>query len=123
MISKCFSKFKDSKDRLKLLQVSSKRIQQELNVIKMIRKIRLSMEIAKLQLEKNDILTLQKGKHSVIDINTSEPSDIESVQTDPSSEEKGVIGNMRKMANGAKRGLKKQLSKTLSSVGITNFYP
>ena len=76
------------------MDISGKRIKQELNVIKMIRKIRLSMEIAKLQLEKQDILTLQKGKHSVIDINTSEPSDIESVQTDPSSEDKGAFGKM-----------------------------
>lgn len=30
---------------------------------------------------------MQKGKHSVIDIDTSEPSDIQSVQTDTSSEE------------------------------------
>lgn len=37
------------------------------------------MEIAKLQLEKKDIQTLQKGKHSVIDIDTSESSDIHSV--------------------------------------------
>ena len=34
------------------------------------------MEIAKIQLEKKDILALQKGKHSVIDIDTCEPSDI-----------------------------------------------
>ena len=55
------------------------------------------MEIAKLQLEKKDIQTLQKGKHSVIDINTSESSDIHSVQTDPSSDEGGglfsIVGN------------------------------
>ena len=49
------------------------------------------MEIAKIQLSKNDIHTLQKGKHSVIDLDTSEPSDILTVKTDSSTEENVVV--------------------------------
>ena len=54
--------------------------------------MRLTMELAKIQLAKKDILSLQKGKHSVIDIDTSEPSDIQSVETDPSSEDETPQG-------------------------------
>ena len=45
------------------------------------------MEIAKLQLDKKDMLKLQKGKHSVIDPDTSEPDDIHSVETETDSSE------------------------------------
>ena len=41
-------------------------------------------------------MSLQKGKHSVIDLETSEPSDIKSVETDTTTEEDGFmdqIGN------------------------------
>ena len=44
------------------------------------------MEIAKLQLEKGDFLKLQKTKHCVIDIDTSEPDDIHSVSSETETE-------------------------------------
>ena len=58
-----------------------------MNIIKLLQKVRLSMEIAKLQLDKKDMLKLQKGKHSVIDPDTSEPDDIHSVETETDSSE------------------------------------
>ena len=64
---------------------------QELNVIKLLQKIRLSMELARIQLSKKDILSLQKGKHSVIDLDTSEPGDIESVKTDTTTDDEGLM--------------------------------
>ena len=49
------------------------------------------MEVIKLQVKKKDILALQKGKNSVIDIDTSEPEDIESVETDSSSDNSNSV--------------------------------
>ena len=55
------------------------------------------METIKIQLAKKDILALQKGKHSVIDIDTSEPSDIHSVETDTTTDDEGIIGKLEDM--------------------------
>ena len=49
------------------------------------------MELIKVQVKKKDILALQKGKNSVIDIETSEPDDIESVKTDTSSDDSNFV--------------------------------
>ena len=68
-----------------MLALSGARVKQELNVIKLLKKIRLSLSIAKLQLDKDDIQKLQKEKPSVVDIDTSEPSDILSYKDDNSS--------------------------------------
>ena len=89
--SSCFKCSKASSSRLKLLSISGKRVAQELNVIKLLQKIRLSMELARIQLSRKDILSLQKGKHSVIDLDTSEPGDIESVETDTTTDDEGLM--------------------------------
>ena len=60
-------------------------------------------------MSKKDILSLQKGKHSVIDLDTSEPSDIQSVETDTTTDDGGFIddfaGGLENLADGLQEKL------------------
>ena len=61
-------------------------------------------------MSKKDILSLQKGKHSVIDLDTSEPSDIHSVETDTTTDDGGFIddfaGGLEDLAEGIQEKLR-----------------
>ena len=49
----------------------------------MLKKVRLTTEIAKQQLSLSEIKNLQKSKRNVIDPDTSEPSDLNSIKSEP----------------------------------------
>lgn len=65
----------------------SERIGREMNVIKLIKKVRFVLDVAKREFSKNDISFIKRGKTSLIDLDSSEASEMSSVKTDSSTDD------------------------------------